>query len=232
MYRYETHLHSYPVSICAKTGVEAHIENYKKLGYDGIFLTNHFLDGNLNCDKSLSYREKLDFYFSDFDKAAELGRQAGLKVFLGVELSYGGTDFLVYGLSRDWYYNNPQIMDMKKSEELPFLIESGALVVQAHPFREASYIDHIRLFPEHIHAVEIDNCGNKDFQNDMARLYTEMYKLPFSAGSDNHIAGSISRLAGVEFETPIRDIDDFITRVKAGEAHPFTVNIENGEIIN
>ena len=224
MYRYETHLHSYPVSICAKTRVEAHIENYKKLGYDGIFLTNHFLDGNLNCDKSLSYREKLDFYFSDFDKAAELGRQAGLKVFLGVELSYGGTDFLVYGLSRDWYYNNPQIMDMKKSEELPFLMESGALVVQAHPFREASYIDHIRLYPRCVHGVEVRNSCRKELENRMADIYAQQYGLIRFAGADNHWADRLTTLSGMEFDEPIESEEQFVQAVLGGKGRIFTIN--------
>ena len=40
-------------------------------------------------------------------------------------MSYKGTDFLVYGLDKDWYLAHPEIMDMKKSEELTFLRENG-----------------------------------------------------------------------------------------------------------
>ena len=226
MYRYETHLHSYPVSICAKTGVEAHIKRYKDLGYDGIFLTNHFLDGNINIDQDLSYRDKLDFYFSDFDKAVALGKEAGLKVFLGVELSYGGTDFLIYGLSRDWYYRNPQIMDMKKSEELPFLIESGALVVQAHPFREANYIDHIRLYPRCVHGVEVINSCRREEENKMAELYAEHYGLLKFAGADNHWADKLTTLSGMEFDTPIDSEEQFAQMIKSGKGRIFTLQTE------
>ena len=232
MYRYETHLHSAPVSKCGSYSVRENMEFYKRIGYDGIFLTNHFLDANIGGDRSRPYEEQIEFFFTDIEEGERLSDEIGIKFFWGVETSYLGTDFLIYGLSKEWYLSHPEIMSVSRKEMLTMMAEDGALIVHAHPFREASYIDHIRLFPYHVHAVEIDNCGNKDFQNDMARRYAEMYGLPFSAGSDNHIAGSISRLAGVEFETPIRDIDDFITRVKAGEAHPFTVNIENGEIIN
>ena len=226
MYRYETHLHSYPVSICAKTGVEAHIKRYKDLGYDGIFLTNHFLDGNLNIDHTLSYRDKLDFYFSDFDKAVALGKEAGLKVFLGVELSYGGTDFLIYGLNRDWYYSNPQIMDMKKSEELPFLMESGALVVQAHPFREANYIDHIRLYPRCVHGVEVINSCRREEENKMAELYAEHYGLLKFAGADNHWADKLTTLSGMEFDTPIESEKQFAEMIKSGKGRIFTLQTE------
>jgi len=47
MYKYETHLHTSPVSRCASADVETTLEYYKSLGYDGVFITNHFLDGNL-----------------------------------------------------------------------------------------------------------------------------------------------------------------------------------------
>ena len=232
MYRYETHLHSAPVSKCGSYSVRDNMEFYKRIGYDGIFLTNHFLDANIGGDRSRPYEEQIEFFFTDIEEGERLSNEIGIKFFWGVETSYLGSDFLVYGLSKEWYLAHPEIMSVSRKEMLTMMAEDGALIVHAHPFREASYIDHIRLYPYNVHAVEIDNCGNKDFQNDMARLYAEMYNLPFSAGSDNHIAGSISRLAGVEFETPIRDIDDFINRVKAGEARPFTVAIENGEIIN
>jgi methylenetetrahydrofolate dehydrogenase (NADP+)/methenyltetrahydrofolate cyclohydrolase len=45
MYRYETHMHTLPVSRCARYNVRENLEFYKSLGYDGIFITNHFLDG-------------------------------------------------------------------------------------------------------------------------------------------------------------------------------------------
>ena len=61
MYRYETHLHTSPVSKCARAGVRESLLFYKRLGYDGVFITNHFLDGNVNIDKTLPYDEKLEF---------------------------------------------------------------------------------------------------------------------------------------------------------------------------
>lgn len=37
MYKYETHLHTYPVSKCAKADVSDNLEFYKKMDYDGVF---------------------------------------------------------------------------------------------------------------------------------------------------------------------------------------------------
>ncbi|MGN0179942.1 MAG: hypothetical protein ACI4DY_11015, partial [Monoglobaceae bacterium] len=120
MYKYETHMHTSPVSRCAKAGVRESLEFYKSLGYDGVFITNHFLDGNANLDHSLPYKEKIDIYFSDYENGVKIGAEIGIKVFFGVEMSYKGTDFLVYGLDKEWFLSHPQIMDMKKSKELPY----------------------------------------------------------------------------------------------------------------
>lgn len=98
MYKYETHLHTSPVSRCASATVRDSLVFYKSLGYDGVFITNHFLDGNINIDSSVSYKERIEFYFSDYEQGVEIGKELGIKVFLGVESSYKGTDFLALRL--------------------------------------------------------------------------------------------------------------------------------------
>ena len=226
MYKYETHLHTFPVSRCARADVRENLEFYKSLGYDGVFITNHFLDGNINIEKEKSYREKIEFYFSDYEKGIEIGKMLGIKVFCGVELSYGGTDFLVYGLNKEWFLAHPEIMDMKKSEELQFMMDSGALIIQAHPYREAPYIDHIRLFPRKVHGVEVVNGCRTENENKMATIYAENYNLIKFAGSDNHGASNHKNLAGVCFEEPISCVEDFISKVKNEKAKIFTLTNE------
>lgn len=221
MYRYETHLHTYPVSKCGRYGIRENLEFYKSMGYDGVFLTNHFLDANIGGDRTLPYEEQIEFFFSDIEEGERIQKDVGIKLFWGVESSYLGTDFLIYGLNKEWYLSHPEIMHVSRVEMLTMMANDGALIVQAHPYREASYIEHIRLFPRHVHAVEIINCGNKDFQNELAEVYADAYQLPKVAGSDNHIAGELSQLAGVEFETPLSSIQDYIDRVKRGEGHVF-----------
>lgn len=224
MYKYETHLHTFPVSKCAVAGVRESLEFYKKLGYDGVFITNHFLDGNINVDRSKPYEEQIDFYFSDYEEGVEIGKELGIKVFCGVELSYRGTDFLVYGLDKEWYKSHPEIMEMKKTDELSFLMENGALVIQAHPYREATYIDHIRLFPRNIHGVETVNASRTDEENEMAKIYAEHYGLLKFAGSDNHAGAKKQKLAGVSFLEPVSDETDFVEMIKSGKSEIFTLN--------
>lgn len=224
MYKYETHLHTFPVSRCAKATVEQSLEFYINMGYDGVFITNHFIDGNINMDHNKSYEEKIHFYFSDYEKGLEIGRKLGIKVFCGVELSYEGTDFLVYGLDKKWFLAHPEIVNMKKSEELAFMKENGALIIQAHPYREAFYIDHIRLFPRYVHGVEIINGVQAERINQLAKIYAEYYGLIEFAGSDNHVAAMQKTLAGVCCNEPVLNTQDFVDRVKDRKMKVFTLN--------
>ncbi len=224
MYKYETHLHTYPVSKCGKAGVRENLLFYKGLGYDGVFITNHFIDGNINIDSAASYQDKINFYFSDYEEALAIGDEIGIKVFCGVEMSYKGTDFLIYGLDKEWYMNNPSITEMKKSDELNFLKQIGALVIQAHPYREATYIDHIRLFPGNVHGVEVLNASRTEFENEMARLYAKRYKLIEFAGTDNHYGEKQKCLAGMSFKHPILNEKEFVEEVKNGMGNIFSLN--------
>lgn len=221
MYKYETHLHTYPVSACGKKSVRENLEAYKAKGYDGVFITNHFLDGNINIDSSVPYEDKIDFFESDYKEALKIGNEIGIKVFFGIENSYLGTHFLIYGLDCKWYKQHPEIMDMKRSNQLAYLAKNGAFVVQAHPFREADYIDHIRLFPRHVHAVEIINACCTDESNKLAYIYAEHYGLLKTAGSDNHFGGDLPHFAGMSSQTPIKDEADFIAKIKNNEMKVF-----------
>ncbi|MBQ6456672.1 MAG: hypothetical protein IJJ31_06115 [Mogibacterium sp.] len=240
MYRYETHCHTSPVSRCARASVDETVDFYRQLGYDGIFITNHFLDGNINSRaRELSYSNQIRYYFYDYERAAEYGASVGLKVFPGVELSYKGTDFLIYGLEKEWYQKHPEILEMTKSEELTFMMDEGALVIQAHPYREAHYIDHIRLFPRVVHGVEVINSYQAWQSNEMAELYAEKYGLLRTAGSDNHYGQNVfarlrekgfrPELAGMCSDTEVSSVSDFISKVRAGEMKIFSMT-ENGEV--
>ena len=235
MYKYETHCHTSPVSKCGRAAVADTVNFYKELGYDGIFITNHFLDGNINPEaRVLPYCDQIDYYFSDYEEGVRTGSEIGLKVFPGVELSYKGTDFLIYGLDKDWYKAHPEILDMDKTEELAFMMDEGAFIIQAHPYREAHYIDHIRLFPRSVHGAEVINSNQAWLSNEMAEIYAEKYGLLKTAGSDNHWGGNIfSRLrekgfrpeiAGMCSDTELESVRDYIAGVRNGTMRIFLMD--------
>lgn len=221
MFYYETHMHTAPVSNCAKASVEESLSFYKEQGYDGVFITNHFLDGNIQIPRERPYEERLRFFFSDYEKGVKIGQKLGIKVFSGAELSYNGTDFLVYGLDFPWFMAHPELMQLSVKEKLAQIRQAGGFVVQAHPFREAGYIDHIRLFPRSVDGVEVINACRTELENKMAALYAENYGFYQTAGSDNHVAGGAESLAGMMSQTPVTDEQDFIRKIKTGEMELF-----------
>jgi histidinol phosphatase-like PHP family hydrolase len=230
-YLYETHLHTSPVSRCAGASVRESLEFYKQLGYDGVFITNHFIDGNINLRRDLPYAEKINFYFSDYEEGVRIGKELGIKVFCGIETSYfDGIDFLVYGLDKEWFLAHEEITSMKQSEKLKFMADSGALIIHAHPFREAGYIDHIHLFPRHVHGVETYNACRTEFENAMADNYAKCYDLIPFAGSDNHVAGRLKHLGGMCSDIPIQDEYDFIQKTKSGALEIFKIDTQGNEI--
>lgn len=112
---------------------------------------------------------------------------------------------------------------MKKSDELTFMIDNGALIIQAHPFRDSFYIDHVRLFSKNVHGVEIENSSRPKEENIMAKMYAEHYGLLKSAGSDNHVASQKKNLAGICSHEPINSVEDFINKFRNKETEIFTI---------
>lgn len=225
-YLYETHLHTAPVSRCAQATVEQSLRYYKSLGYAGVCITNHFLDGNINVSHDLPYEERIHFYCADYEEGARLADEIGIRVFFGIEMSFRGADFLVFGLDKEWLLAHPEIMTMEQVEKLDFMASEGAFIVQAHPYREARYIPYFRLFPRHIHAVEVYNASQPELPNEMAHLLAKGYDLLPFAGSDNHRAELTRVLGGVMSDRPISDIGDFVTMAKFGDLTPFVYKVD------
>ncbi len=216
MFLYETHLHTALVSKCAKISPEQIVELYEKNGYDGVFVTDHFLNGNCyyNGRDDLSYAERVHLYAEGY-RAVKAAAGDRLQVFFGFEYSYRGTDILFYGWDEDALADIPEALSLKPSEFIKFANERGILTVQAHPFREAAYIDHIRLFPG-TEGVEVYNAGRTDLANDLAYQYATAYGKIKTGGSDLHSAEQ-SMLSGVAFHERITSEAEFIDALRAGK---------------
>jgi hypothetical protein len=231
MYIYETHLHTAPMSACAKASMRESLEFYKSAGYAGVFTTEHFIDGNVNkAIVNLPYEERIERFFAGIEEAIRLGEEIGISVFPGFEMTmnHSGTDFLVYGIDKDWCLAHKDMDKMPKDELLRIMRDDGALLIHAHPFRAWKNIEFISLCPRLVHGVEIYNACRNDFENSLAEQYCKNYKLIPFAGTDNHIGGNRDRFGGIATDEPIKDISDFIELVLSGRARPF---MKNGEEI-
>ena len=60
MYKYETHMHTFPVSRCARATVEESVAYYKALGYDGDITIEREIKGEQQLVDILAARTYLE----------------------------------------------------------------------------------------------------------------------------------------------------------------------------
>jgi len=215
MFKLETHCHTSEGSKCGHITAEQQVIQYKNAGYDGIIITDHFVNGNSSVDRTLPWEEQMMIQFSGFKNAYNAGKKTGLKVFEGIEFAYNGTEFIVLGLGYEWFKNHPETKDMTPEEFLPLFRENGAAVIHVHPFREASYIPMQRLYPELVDAVEGVNLRNEYEWNVKALDYAKKHNLPVTAGSDSHRLGELG--AGIEIDFEVNDLSEIVQMIKSGK---------------
>lgn len=220
MNKYETHLHTSETSACAGATGAAQAMFYKSKGYRGIFVTDHFFNGNTTVPNELNWEEQVEKFCLGYENAKKCGDEIGLDVFFGWEYSYKGTDLLTYGLNKEWLLKNPKILELDVNSYCDYVRDEGGLIVHAHPFREASYISMIRLLPRKCDGCEIVNSNRTGLENKMALLYAENYNLLPLAGSDNHTAAQ-ETLNGIVFEKRLSDEKEFVELVKKKEYRLF-----------
>lgn len=186
-YALETHMHTSEASKCAHSSGREMAQFYKKLGYSGIVVTDHFFNGNNAIPPHLPWEERVRLFCKGYEHAFDEGKKIGLDVFFGWEYGYYGTEFLTYGLDKEWLLEHPDVLEWGVEDYLSRVRADGALVVHAHPFREASYIKTLRLFPGSVDAVEVINSRNETKAQDIkAYQYALKHRLLMTSGSDSH----------------------------------------------
>lgn len=174
------------------------VRRARALGLDAIVVTEHH---------SVEASEPVE----------RLGREEGLLVLRGVEISSDKGHVLAFGVTDDgwniWGRNN-YIPLMPLIEHINAL---GGICVPAHPFREvglASLLEKL-LDLTGIAAVETHNGGNIESDNDLAMQAAATMRLPSLGGSDCHKEEAIGRCA-TQFDDAVTDMASFIAAVKRG----------------
>ena len=223
MYKYETHLHTLPVSKCSVADSESSLKFYKDIGYDGVFVSNHFSLKKIGVD-GVTYEQVINEFFDDVETSKEIGRRIGLKVFSGLELGNHGADFLIYGVGREFFLQNSDFADIDILDKLARVKDAGGLIIHAHPFRQPKRARAISIYPFHVEGVEVYNANREGQRPELATMYAKSYELREFAGTDNHQAGKHPILAGMQSETPVVDEADFIAKFRAGELSTFCMD--------
>ena len=107
MIKIETHVHT-GGSWCALCELEELFCHYKNYGYGGIVVTNHYSYSEyLNHDFN-SFRDYAKYFFSLIEKAIEMGKKHGMKVFYGAEvrLNSDNTEYVLYGFDKNFLLDN------------------------------------------------------------------------------------------------------------------------------
>lgn len=214
MYLTETHLHTSEGSACATASGAEQAEQYKRLGYDTIIVTDHFYNGNTAVDRSYPWEKWTELYCRGYENAKKRGDEIGLNVLFGIEYGWEGTDLLAYGIDKQWLSDNPDLAKISVYEFCERVHEHGGIIVQAHPFRDADYLRDIKLLPKYTDGVEVRNAGNRSKSFDeRARWYAEQFGFPQTAGSDCHHVGG-DKFYGILTRTEITDIGQYAEYVR------------------
>ncbi len=216
MYLYETHMHTKYGSSCASISGSEQAVSYKKAGYTGIIITEHFFRGSTSLiPHHLSWEERILLYCRGYEEAKKTGDKIGLQVFFGWEETFDSQDFLVYGLDKEWLLNHPEMEHWTLEQQFLEVNKYGGMVIHAHPFRDRPYIDKIRLYPRLVNGVETYNASNSEQENQNAYIYAKKYNLPMTAGGDTHHPGMTG--SGIRVEKKFDSIKDYIRTIKNHE---------------
>lgn len=225
---YETHLHTCLGSACGRSLGPDYLARYKRLGYDGIMVTDHFWRGNTAVDRRLPWHEFVEAFCRGYERTKAAGEEAGIKVFFGWEETIEGDDYLVYGLDKAWLLRHPEVKGWTRWQQLEAVRRHGGCVVQAHPFRVRDYIDAIHLGPAD--AYEVGNAGNLPEHDVQAYRWALRNGHLMTAGSDIHEAGQHGddELMGVLLDRELRSIGDYVSLIRRRE--PFSLRVPEGRL--
>ena len=211
------HLHTLQGSKCGQTPGKDYVDFYKGLGYAGAVVTDHFFHGNTRPDRSLPWNQYMDEFLSGYYDMKEAAEGKDFDVFFGVEECFDTWDeYLVYGLKPEWFIAHPELRDMKRVEFLTFARESGAFIIQAHPYRFRDYMraDHHTIASSYVDGYEVFNSGNIPEHNKLALMLAQKENTPMTSGSDRHKAVDSIMQGGIILPERVKTIEELIDALK------------------
>lgn len=217
----ELHAHTSDTSRCGEVCAKDLVALYKAAGASTVVMTDHLSPSTFEAYKGtdLSWAEKIDIFLQGYRNAkAAAGNE--LTVLLGMELRFDrkgdNNDYLVYGITEEFLYQNPDLLKMRLASFSKLAHQNGLLIFQAHPFRNGMHI----VNPEYLDGVEIYNaCVRHNSRNAIAEKWAKLHKLRGSAGSDFHRAEDVAR-GGILTDKKIETNADLLEVLKSGS---FTV---------
>lgn len=224
-YKLETHAHTIHNSHCAETTPAKVAEVYASKGYNGIICTNHFnTHDTLYLKKQYGAKDDCDvmeLYLRDFYELKKCAARVGLDVFCGAEISPDCTtyykdnppyrEFLILGINPEVLHRDG--LSLLKTDQrglFEWCNANGALLVQAHPYREICTPGD----PEYLHGAEAANLHPlHNSKNSKALRFCKHNNLIGTGGSDFHFPLGIG--GGILLPRAPKDEADLVALIKS-----------------
>ncbi len=181
--RIDPHVHSSGISLCSRVTVQDIVDQKKKLGYDGVVLTNHCQPWYYPAPDHKLYVERV---IEEFHRAKAYGEKQNFRVYLGLEvtipLPYG--DWLLYGITEEFLRQSLCLYLLTQKELFELCEQWGVLLIQAHPLRRGCVLGN----PEYMHGVELNctpNVGDLERWEEI-KAFAREHNLLVTCGTDYH----------------------------------------------
>lgn len=225
MFYYELHLHTKETSRCGKSPAADMVRACKAKGFDGICVTDHFVNGYSWSAFGQNWQEKIDAYVKGFHAAKAEGDRIGLKAFFGWEYTFGGNnaeDYVTLGLTEEILRRDLEDCDTWDLEHYIDTVHAlGGIVIRAHPYRRAGYIptDPVEHPGLNVDAIEVYNGGNEDdAYDDRALRFAIREGKPMVAGSDTHHVFTTG-IGYIGLDEEARDAGELCQAIRDYKAH-------------
>lgn len=192
----DPHVHTIGTSFCGKIKGTVVADLYKKAGYDGIVLTNHYKRKYFEKYPGVSWQEKIDYFLLEYNQAVVQGQKIGLKVLLGMEIQFNNSpcEYLVYGFDEPFLRTYPALYNLGIKGFRKFVDSLNTtydiLIFQAHPFRPGMN----PVAPHLLDGVEVHNGNPRhNSHNHLALAFAQINHLKMISGSDFHRLTDLAR---------------------------------------
>ncbi|MBI4596057.1 MAG: PHP domain-containing protein [Candidatus Tectomicrobia bacterium] len=202
----ETHCHTRFGSACSYMSPEELVQQAKRLGLDGVCITEHDNPWDLKSLKELSERYEL-------------------LVLAGIEVPIPFGEVLVFGIHEHISHNNDP-------DKLRSQVEmAGGVMVAAHPFRgdnslfewDASCCQLVPLVDKAcrrpildiVDAMEVFNGRSPDWEVDLSVAVGKQLSIKGTGGSDAHNVDQVGECVTI-FEKHFQKEEDFLNELREG----------------
>lgn len=186
-YKYDLHVHTSEVSSCAKVEAKDMIHMYKEAGYQGVVVTDHYMECYFKKLGDKSWDEKIEEFLAGYRKAFKEGKRIGIDVLFGIELKFteNDNDYLIYGLDEEFLKQNKELYNLNLDKVVNLIKDKDIVIFQAHPFRKSCSCDKEKA--KLLDGIEVYNGNPRhDSKNKDAYKFAKDNNLLMVSGSDFH----------------------------------------------